>query len=143
MTDIAAMSLKDLAAAIKRRKVSSLEVTKALLTRIDQWQPALNAFARIEADDALKSAKALQKVRVSASNFSPSAQQMLKDGELVCTSIQQIVSQGRAAVRVALEAAAKRPIAEKSIAMPAVAVTRDTVSSVDLSGVVAPATYRP
>lgn len=58
MTEIAEMNLKDLAAAIKRRKVSSVEVTKALLARIDKWQPALNAFARVEADDALKSAKA-------------------------------------------------------------------------------------
>jgi aspartyl-tRNA(Asn)/glutamyl-tRNA(Gln) amidotransferase subunit A len=52
------MNLKDLAAAIRRRKVSSVEVTKALLARIAKWQPALNAFARVEADDALKSAKA-------------------------------------------------------------------------------------
>ena len=58
MSDIAKMNLKDLAAAIRRRKVSSVEVTKALLARIDQWQPALNAFARVEAEDALKAAKA-------------------------------------------------------------------------------------
>ena len=58
MSDIAQMNLKDLAAAIRRRKVSSVEITKALLARIDQWQPALNAFARVEAEDALKAAKA-------------------------------------------------------------------------------------
>ena len=58
MSDIAQMNLKDLAAAIRRRKVSSVEVTKALLARIEKWQPALNAFARVEAEDALKSAKA-------------------------------------------------------------------------------------
>ena len=58
MSDPAEMNLKDLAAAIRRRKVSSVEVTKALLARIEQWQPTLNAFARIEAEDALKSAKA-------------------------------------------------------------------------------------
>jgi aspartyl-tRNA(Asn)/glutamyl-tRNA(Gln) amidotransferase subunit A len=58
VSDIAEMSLKELAGAIKRRKVSSLEVTKALLARIDQWQPTLNAFARVETDDALKAAKA-------------------------------------------------------------------------------------
>jgi aspartyl-tRNA(Asn)/glutamyl-tRNA(Gln) amidotransferase subunit A len=52
------MNLKDLAAAIRRRKVSSVEVTKALMARIDKWQPTLNAFARVEAEDALKSAKA-------------------------------------------------------------------------------------
>jgi aspartyl-tRNA(Asn)/glutamyl-tRNA(Gln) amidotransferase subunit A len=58
VTDIARMNLKDLAAAIRRRKVSSVEVTKALIARIDQWQPTLNAFARVEAEDALKSARA-------------------------------------------------------------------------------------
>jgi aspartyl-tRNA(Asn)/glutamyl-tRNA(Gln) amidotransferase subunit A len=58
MSDIAEMNLKDLAAAIKRRKVSSVEVAKALLARIDKWQGALNAFARVEAAEALKSAKA-------------------------------------------------------------------------------------
>jgi aspartyl-tRNA(Asn)/glutamyl-tRNA(Gln) amidotransferase subunit A len=58
VSDIAEMNLKDLAAAIKRRKVSSVEATKAYLARIDKWQPALNAFARVEAGDALKSAKA-------------------------------------------------------------------------------------
>ena len=39
MSDPADMNLKDLAAAIRRRKVSSVEVTKALLARIDKWQP--------------------------------------------------------------------------------------------------------
>jgi aspartyl-tRNA(Asn)/glutamyl-tRNA(Gln) amidotransferase subunit A len=58
VSDITELNLKDLAAAIRRRKVSSVEVTRALLARIDRWQPALNAFARVEAEDALKAAKA-------------------------------------------------------------------------------------
>ena len=58
MSDPTQMTLKDLAAAIKRRKVSSLEVTKAMLARIEKWQPTLNAFARVETEAALKSAKA-------------------------------------------------------------------------------------
>ena len=57
MSDPAELTLKDLAAAIRRRKVSSVEATKAMLARIDKWQPKLNAFARVEAEDALKSAK--------------------------------------------------------------------------------------
>jgi aspartyl-tRNA(Asn)/glutamyl-tRNA(Gln) amidotransferase subunit A len=52
------MTLKGLVAAIKRRKVSSLEATKAMIARIDKWQPTLNAFARVETEAALKSAKA-------------------------------------------------------------------------------------
>ncbi len=50
---------------------------------------------------AFKAAGKAEKVRVSASNFSPTAQQMLKDGDLVCTSIQQVVALGRAALRQA------------------------------------------
>ena len=58
MSDPSELTLKDLAAAIRRRKVSSVEATRALLARIDRWQPKLNAFARVEAEDALKAARA-------------------------------------------------------------------------------------
>jgi aspartyl-tRNA(Asn)/glutamyl-tRNA(Gln) amidotransferase subunit A len=58
VSDPSELTLKDLAAAIRRRKVSSVEVTRALLGRIETWQPKLNAFARVEAEDALKAAKA-------------------------------------------------------------------------------------
>ena len=58
MSDPAELTLKDLAAAIRRRKVSSVEATETLLARIDKWQPRLNAFARVEAEDALKAARA-------------------------------------------------------------------------------------
>jgi len=71
VSDIAKMNLKDLAAAIKRRKVSSVEVTKALLARIDQWQPALNAFARVEAEDALKAAKASDRALAAGKTKGP------------------------------------------------------------------------
>ena len=37
--------------------MSSVEVTQALLSRIEHWQPTLNAFVRIEADEALAAAK--------------------------------------------------------------------------------------
>ncbi len=58
MKDIAGMTLTELAAAIRRRKLSSAELTRAMLDRIDRWQPALNAFVRIEKDEALAAAKA-------------------------------------------------------------------------------------
>ncbi|MGB9369820.1 MAG: amidase, partial [Xanthobacteraceae bacterium] len=58
MSDPAELSLADLAAAIRRRKVSSTEVTKALLARIKTWQPKINAFARVETEDAMKAARA-------------------------------------------------------------------------------------
>jgi aspartyl-tRNA(Asn)/glutamyl-tRNA(Gln) amidotransferase subunit A len=56
--DPAELTLKEVAAAIRSRKLSSIELTRSLLARIERWQPALNAFVRVEADDALAAAKA-------------------------------------------------------------------------------------
>jgi len=92
---------------------------------------------------ALKAGKAQGRVKVSASNFSPTSQQMLEDGDLVCTSIQQTVTQGRVAVRIALDAVNKKPIPQTKIALPALLVTQDNLREVDLGSVVAPAQYRP
>ena len=60
--DPALLCLTELAAAIRNRKVSSVEVTKACLERIETWQPAINAFVRIEVDEALQSARAADAV---------------------------------------------------------------------------------
>jgi aspartyl-tRNA(Asn)/glutamyl-tRNA(Gln) amidotransferase subunit A len=57
MSDPAMMSLAEAAAAIRARKLSSVEATQALLARIERWQPVLNAFVRVDADEALKAAK--------------------------------------------------------------------------------------
>jgi aspartyl-tRNA(Asn)/glutamyl-tRNA(Gln) amidotransferase subunit A len=56
--DPAELTLKEVAAAIRGRKLSSVELTRSLLAQIERWQPALNAFVRVEADDALAAAKA-------------------------------------------------------------------------------------
>ena len=55
-TDPALMSLAEVASAIAARRLSSREVTRALLHRIAQWQPRLNAFMAIESEAALKAA---------------------------------------------------------------------------------------
>lgn len=121
------------------------------LTVAEDWTQRFPDLAGIYAatDDmaagiisAYKSAGALDKVKVSASNLSPTAQQLLKDGALVCTSIQQIVAQGRSAMDQAAAAAAGKPV-EKSVVLPALLVTAENLDSVDLSSVVAPKGYRP
>jgi aspartyl-tRNA(Asn)/glutamyl-tRNA(Gln) amidotransferase subunit A len=58
VSDPSDLTLKDLAAAIRRRKVSSVEATRAMLARTKMWQRKLNAFARLEPEDALKAARA-------------------------------------------------------------------------------------
>ncbi|MBA7477922.1 Glutamyl-tRNA(Gln) amidotransferase subunit A [subsurface metagenome] len=54
----ALMSLTAVAKAIVAKQLSSREVTQSLLDRIAKWNPKLNAFMSIEADDALKAADA-------------------------------------------------------------------------------------
>jgi aspartyl-tRNA(Asn)/glutamyl-tRNA(Gln) amidotransferase subunit A len=54
----ALMTLASVAAAIADKRVSSREVTQSCLDRISRWQPHLNAFMAIEADEALKAADA-------------------------------------------------------------------------------------
>ena len=57
-TEPALMSLTAVASAIADKRVSSREVTQSCLERITKWQPHLNAFMAIEADEALKAADA-------------------------------------------------------------------------------------
>ncbi|MGZ5873041.1 MAG: amidase [Bradyrhizobium sp.] len=57
-TEPALMSLTSVAQAIADKRVSSREVTQSCLDRIARWQPHLNAFMAIEAEDALKAAGA-------------------------------------------------------------------------------------
>jgi aspartyl-tRNA(Asn)/glutamyl-tRNA(Gln) amidotransferase subunit A len=52
----ALMSMIDVANAIRDRKISSREATQSCLDRIAKWQPHLNAYMAIEADEALAAA---------------------------------------------------------------------------------------
>ena len=56
--DILDLGLTELAAAIRKRKVSSHEATRACLDRTHRVQPHLNCFISIEAETALKAARA-------------------------------------------------------------------------------------
>lgn len=68
-TEPALLSLTEVAKAIAGKRVSAREVTKSCLDRIAQWQPRLNAFMAIEAEEALAAADkadaALAKGKVS------------------------------------------------------------------------------
>jgi aspartyl-tRNA(Asn)/glutamyl-tRNA(Gln) amidotransferase subunit A len=57
VTDPALLPLAVAAAAIRDRQLSSVELTKSLLARIELWQPALKAFVRIEPEEALAAAQ--------------------------------------------------------------------------------------
>jgi TMAO reductase system protein TorT len=123
----------------------------AALTVAEDWVqrfPDLNGVYAATDDmaagviSAFKAAGRLKDIKVSASNLSPTAQDLLRRGELVCTSIQQIVAQGRAALQQALAAANHQPV-KKEVVLPALLVTPQNLATVDLSSVAAPANYRP
>jgi aspartyl-tRNA(Asn)/glutamyl-tRNA(Gln) amidotransferase subunit A len=59
MNELALTSLSDVADAIAGGRTTSVKATEACLARIEQWQPRTNAFLRLDADAALKQAKAM------------------------------------------------------------------------------------
>ena len=56
-TDITRLTLTEVAAAIRRKKLSSVEATRACIAQAERVQPRINCFIALEADDALKAAK--------------------------------------------------------------------------------------
>ncbi len=50
-------TVAELAAALRAKQLSSVELTTSLLTRIEQAQPSLNAFVTIDAEGALAQAR--------------------------------------------------------------------------------------
>ncbi|QDX20868.1 sugar ABC transporter substrate-binding protein [Pandoraea pnomenusa] len=91
---------------------------------------------------AVKGAQRRGRVKISASNLSQTAQQMIKSGDLVCTSAQQIVTQGREALRQAVAAAGHKPV-QRDIQAPSIMISSQNLTTVDLSLLSAPASYRP
>jgi aspartyl-tRNA(Asn)/glutamyl-tRNA(Gln) amidotransferase subunit A len=58
MSDPALLSLSEIADAIAARRISSVEATQACLKRIKAWQPEVNAFIRLDEEEALSMAAA-------------------------------------------------------------------------------------
>src|SRR5438093_10179589 len=61
--DPAELTLTEIAGALRRRTFSSCELTRWMLERIGRWQPIINAFVRIEEDEALAAAKKADRAR--------------------------------------------------------------------------------
>ena len=52
-----ALSISELSELVRARKISPVEITQAVLERIDRLNPALNAYITVTADLAMKSAR--------------------------------------------------------------------------------------
>jgi len=58
MSELLSMSLSEVAAAIRRKRVSSLELTRACLERAKAVQPKVNCFIALEEEEVLRAARA-------------------------------------------------------------------------------------
>jgi len=67
-TEPALMSLTSIARAIAEKRLSSREATQSCLDRVAQWQPRLNAFMAIEAEEALAAADAADAALAKGNN---------------------------------------------------------------------------
>jgi aspartyl-tRNA(Asn)/glutamyl-tRNA(Gln) amidotransferase subunit A len=61
MTEFSELDLCSVADLIRSREVSAVEVTQAAIKRAETLQPSLNAFIRLEADEALEAANEIDK----------------------------------------------------------------------------------
>ena len=69
--DVAFASMTDLAAAIRRRQVSSREVLDVLAARIDRYNPALNAVVAMDLDGAREAAARADAATASGGALGP------------------------------------------------------------------------
>jgi aspartyl-tRNA(Asn)/glutamyl-tRNA(Gln) amidotransferase subunit A len=65
------LTLTEITRALRRRTFSSTELTQWMLERIARWQGVLNAFVRVEADEALAAAKAADRALARGSATGP------------------------------------------------------------------------
>ena len=69
-SDLTEYSLTEISKAIVSRQVSSLEVTKACLEKINLWQNSRNAFIKIDEQSAIEQA-VLADQKLSMPSFTP------------------------------------------------------------------------
>ncbi|MGZ5159712.1 MAG: amidase [Burkholderiales bacterium] len=70
-SDLVQLTLTEIADAIRRKSVSSVEVTQALLAWIDQVQPTLNCFISLAREDALAAAREADAVLARGTTVGP------------------------------------------------------------------------
>ena len=84
MSDLHDKTVTELAAALRERAVSSVELTQALLERITRHQGALNAFINISAEAALLEAAAADK-RLRGNDAGPLTGLPMAHKDIFCT----------------------------------------------------------
>lgn len=82
--DIAFMSATSMAAAIRRRRLSPVEVIRAILERIERLNPRLNAYLTVDADGALRAARRAEEAVSKGADLGPLHGVPVSVKDLVC-----------------------------------------------------------
>ena len=61
----------ELASLIARREISPVEATRAVLERIDAWEPHINAFITVAGDQAMDAARAAEDAVMRGDDLGP------------------------------------------------------------------------
>ncbi|HET7874688.1 MAG TPA: TMAO reductase system protein TorT [Methylomirabilota bacterium] len=99
-------------------------------------------FVAIGAAQALKAAGKAGKVMIVTADFQPDTERLVREGVVTQAVVQQPVTMGRWAIRAAINILEKREV-PKVLFTPILSVTKDNITSVDLSTVRAPAGWKP
>jgi aspartyl-tRNA(Asn)/glutamyl-tRNA(Gln) amidotransferase subunit A len=79
------MTLVEAAAALRKRQISSVELTLDCLARIEKWNPELNAFLTVTADAALEQARRADTEFASGMDRGPLHGIPIAHKDLICT----------------------------------------------------------
>ena len=60
-SELAFLSIEQAARLLRRREISPLDLVEASLARIERWNPSLNAFLTVLAENARRQAKVAER----------------------------------------------------------------------------------
>ncbi len=83
--DLALMSATSMAAAIRRRKLSPVEATRAILDRIEAINPRLNAYLTVDGEGAMQAARRAEQDVADGKPLGPLHGVPVSIKDLVCT----------------------------------------------------------
>ena len=83
--DLAFMPATTMAVAIRSRKLSPVEVTRAILERIERLNPRLNAYLTVDGEGAMQAARRAEQAVVDGDELGPLHGVPVSVKDLVCT----------------------------------------------------------
>lgn len=123
---------------------SSLTTMEDWLQRFKDLSGVYSASDDIGAGvvDAIEAAGRKSAITVSSSNFSPASERLVRSGGFACVSAQQIVEQGRQAVKQAIAAAKDEPV-QREVITDVIDINKENIDDIDFGPIRAPEGFKP